>query len=44
MHPNGSPEYQLVVASSREMMKDLLRLASPPPTDAMTALEHMRNL
>jgi hypothetical protein len=37
MQPDGSLEYQFVVASSREMMKDLARVASSSPAEAMAA-------
>jgi hypothetical protein len=35
MHLNGGLEYQFVVASSREMMRDLAMVASSPPAEAM---------
>jgi hypothetical protein len=35
MHFSGSLEYQFVVASSRKMMSDLVRVASSPPAEAM---------
>jgi hypothetical protein len=37
MHFGGSLEYQFAVASSREMMRDLTRVASSPSTEAMAA-------
>jgi hypothetical protein len=37
MHLDGSLEYQFTVASSREMMSDLARVASSPPVEDMTA-------
>jgi hypothetical protein len=37
MHLGGSFEYQFAAVSSREMMRDLMRVAAPPPTEAMTA-------
>jgi hypothetical protein len=44
MHFGGSLDYQFVVASSRQMMSDLARVASSPPAEAMAALKHIRNL
>jgi hypothetical protein len=38
MHPGGSLEYQFTAASSREMMRDLVMMASSPPAEAMTPL------
>jgi hypothetical protein len=38
MHFDESLEYQFVVPSSREMMKDLVRVASLPPAEAMASL------
>jgi hypothetical protein len=35
MHLSGSLEYQFVAAPSREIMSDLMRVASSPPTEAM---------
>jgi hypothetical protein len=35
MHLSGSLEYQFVVASSREMMRDFMRVPSSPPAEAM---------
>jgi hypothetical protein len=37
MHFGGSLEYQFPAASSREMMRDLARVASSPPAEAMAA-------
>jgi hypothetical protein len=37
MHLGGSLEYQFAYASSRETMRDFLRVASSLPTEAMTA-------
>jgi hypothetical protein len=37
MHFGGSLEYQFDAASSREMMSDLVRVASSPPAEAMAA-------
>jgi hypothetical protein len=37
MHFGRSLEYQFVVASSWEMMKDLARVALSPPAEAMAA-------
>jgi hypothetical protein len=37
MHPGGSLEYQFVVASSREMISDLARVASSTLIEAMAA-------
>jgi hypothetical protein len=37
MHLGRSLEYQFVVASSREMMSDFMRVASSPPAEAMIA-------
>jgi hypothetical protein len=37
MHLGGSFEYQFVVASSREMIRDLMRVAVSPLTEAMEA-------
>jgi hypothetical protein len=36
MHLGGSLEYQFVAASYREIMRDLMRVASSPPAEAMT--------
>jgi hypothetical protein len=33
----GGLEYQFLVASSREMMRDFARVASSPPAEAMVA-------
>jgi hypothetical protein len=44
MHLGGSLEYQFTAASTREMMRDLARVASSPPLEAMVASLHMRNL
>jgi hypothetical protein len=38
MHLGESLEYQFVVASSRKMIHDFVRVASFPPANAMTAL------
>jgi hypothetical protein len=38
MHFGGSVEYQFATLPSREMMMDLVRVASSPPAEAMTAL------
>jgi hypothetical protein len=38
MHHDGSLEYQFSAASSREMMRDLARVASSPPAEAMVVL------
>jgi hypothetical protein len=38
MHFSGSLEYQFAVACYRVMMRDLARVALPPPTEAMAAL------
>jgi hypothetical protein len=38
MHFGGNLAYQFVVASSREMMSDLARVASSPPAGVMAAL------
>jgi hypothetical protein len=38
MHPDGSMEYQFAAASSREIMKDLTRVASSSLVEAMVAL------
>jgi hypothetical protein len=35
MHFGRSPEYQFAATSSREMMRDLVRVASSPPAEAM---------
>jgi hypothetical protein len=35
MHLGGSLEYQFAVASSREMLRNLVRVASSPPAKAM---------
>jgi hypothetical protein len=35
MHLDGNLEYQFVAASSREMMRDLMRVASSPLAEAM---------
>jgi hypothetical protein len=37
MHFGESLKYQLIVASSREMISDLVRVTSPPPGEALTA-------
>jgi hypothetical protein len=37
MHFCGSLEYQFAVAYFREMMSDLVRIASSPPAEAMVA-------
>jgi hypothetical protein len=37
MHFGRSLEYQLAVAPSREMMRDLVRVASSPSAEAMVA-------
>jgi hypothetical protein len=37
MHPSGSLEYQFAAASSKKMIKDLERVASSPPAEAMAA-------
>jgi hypothetical protein len=37
MHLGGSLEYQFVDTSSREMMSDLVRVASSPQDEAMVA-------
>jgi hypothetical protein len=37
MHHGESLEYQFVAASSREMMRDLVRVALSPPAEAMAA-------
>jgi hypothetical protein len=37
MHFGGSLENQFAAASSREMMRDLVRVASTPPAEAMVA-------
>jgi hypothetical protein len=37
MHFGGSLEYQFAPASSREMMSDLVRVASSLPVGAMVA-------
>jgi hypothetical protein len=37
MHLDGSLEYQFVVASSKEMMRDLAMLALSPSIEAMVA-------
>jgi hypothetical protein len=37
MHLGGSLEYHFVVASSREMISDLIRVASLRLVEAMTA-------
>jgi hypothetical protein len=38
MHLGKSLEYQFVVGSSREIMRDFMRIASLPPAEAMAAL------
>jgi hypothetical protein len=38
MHPFGSLEYQFAVTSSKEMIRDLARVASSPPAEAMAAM------
>jgi hypothetical protein len=37
MHPGGSLEYEFAAASSKEMIKDLARMASSPPAKVMEA-------
>jgi hypothetical protein len=37
MHLGGSLDYQFDVTSSREMMRDLMKAVSSPPTEAMAA-------
>jgi hypothetical protein len=37
MYFGGSLEYQFAAASSREMIRDLARVASSPPAEAMVA-------
>jgi hypothetical protein len=37
MHLGGSLDYQFIAASSSEMKRDLVRVASSPPAEAMTA-------
>jgi hypothetical protein len=37
MHLGGSLEYQFAAATSREMMRDLARVASSSPAEAMVA-------
>jgi hypothetical protein len=37
MYHSGSLEYQFAVVSSKEMMRDFMRVASSPPVKAMTA-------
>jgi hypothetical protein len=37
MHPGGSLEYQFVATSSKEIIRDLARVASSPPAKAMAA-------
>jgi hypothetical protein len=44
MQHGGSLEYQFVAASLREMIRDLARVASSPPAEAMAASYHIRNL
>jgi hypothetical protein len=44
MHHGGSLEYEFVAASSRKMIRDLARVASSPPAEAMAASYDMRNL
>jgi hypothetical protein len=44
MHLGGSLEYQYATASSREMIRDWVRVALSPSTEAMAALKHLRNL
>jgi hypothetical protein len=44
MHLGGSLEYQFAAASTREMIRDFVRVASSPPAEAMVASYHMRNL
>jgi hypothetical protein len=43
MHLSGSLEYQFATVSSMEMIRDLVRVASSPPVEAMAALLDMRN-
>jgi hypothetical protein len=38
MHLAGSLEYHFAAASTREMVRDLVRVASSPLTEAMAAL------
>jgi hypothetical protein len=44
MHFGRSHEYQFPAVSARAMMRDLVRVASSLPVEAMTALKHIRNL
>jgi hypothetical protein len=37
MHHGKSLEYQFAVASSKEMIRDFVRVASSPPAKAMAA-------
>jgi hypothetical protein len=37
MNLGGSLEYQYAAASSKEMMRDFVRVASSPPADSITA-------
>jgi hypothetical protein len=37
MHPGGSLEYHFAAASSKEMIRDLARVASSPLTEAIVA-------
>jgi hypothetical protein len=37
MHLGGSLEYQFAVVSSREMMRDFVRVTLLPPGEAMVA-------
>jgi hypothetical protein len=38
MHPGGSLKYQFMATSSREMIRDLVRVASSPPAEVVAAL------
>jgi hypothetical protein len=38
MHLGGSLEYRFASAPSREIMSDLVRVASSPPDEAIVAL------
>jgi hypothetical protein len=44
MHFGRNLEYQFAAASSKEMMRNLVRVAFSPPAGAMAASYHMRNL
>jgi hypothetical protein len=37
MHLGGRLEYQFAAASSKEMMRDIARVASSPPAEAIAA-------